>query len=107
MKNIEMIQKLAVLQCIYQMIVSSDGNVLGSRDDGAINLALKELDLTTNFSWNMAIKIDPNEAFRQVSTINFSDKQKFKSLLAQIASMGGNTTFRKNCASQIFQLTGC
>lgn len=102
-----MIQKLSVLQCIYQMIASSDGNVVGSRDDNAINLALRELDLTTNFSWNMAIQIDPNEAFRQVSSINQSDKLKFKSLLLRIAEMGGNTIFRKNCANQIFQLTSC
>jgi len=107
MKNIEMIQKLSVLQCIYQMIASSDGNVVGSRDDRAIDLALKELELTTNFSWNMAIKIDPHEAFRQVSTISQTDKVKFKNLLLRIAEMGGNTQFRKNCATQIFQLTKC
>lgn len=69
-----MIQKLSVLQCIYQMIASSDGNVVDSRDDRAIDFARREIDLTTNFSWNMAIKIDPNEAFRQVSTISLSDK---------------------------------
>lgn len=107
MKNLEMIQKLSVLQCIYQVIVSSDGSIVGSRDDAAIDYAMKELSLTSNFAWNSAIVFSPFEAFKHVSIMDYSAKIKFKFILLNIAEMGGNRSNRRDIAKQIFQRTNC
>jgi hypothetical protein len=106
MKNIEMMQKLAILQCIYQMIVSSDNEVVGWRDNKAIDFALSELGLTSNFSWNSAINLNPHECFKIVAQLDPMSKYQFRDLLYKIADMGGNTVYRKNCAQQLLQLTG-
>jgi hypothetical protein len=106
MKNIAMIQKLAVLQCIYQMIASSDGSIESWRDNVAIDYALTTLGLTTNFSWNMAINLDPLESFKKVAQLDPLTQFEFRDLLYKIADMGGNTIYRKNCAQQILQHIG-
>ena len=48
MKTIEMIQKLSILHCLYQMIASADGVIDEERDQAAIEIALSELDLPIN-----------------------------------------------------------
>ena len=106
MENIEMNQKLAILQCVYQMIASSDGSVEPWRDNSAINYALNTLDLTSDFSWNVAIKLNPNESFKIVSKLNPLDQIEFRDLLYKIADMGGNTVYRRNCAQQILMFAG-
>jgi hypothetical protein len=105
MKNIEMIQKFSVLQCVYQMIASSDGAVVGNRDNQAIDYAISKLGLTSNFSWNTASNLNSNESFKHVVKLDFLQKQQFRSLLLTIAEMSANTVYRKNCAYQLFQLT--
>ena len=87
------------------MIASSDGAVVGYRDDGAIDYAMSKLGLTSNFSWNTASNLNPHECFKHVAKLGIPEKQQFRSLLLTIADMGGNTVYRKNCAFQLFKLT--
>ena len=109
MEHIEDKQKLAILQCIYQMIASSDGSVEPDRDNSAIDYALDTLGLRGligTISWNKAILINPYECFKLVSELNPLDQFEFRNLLYKIADMGGNTQFRKNCAQQILMHIG-
>jgi hypothetical protein len=103
MKNIEMIQKLSVLHCLYQMIASADGTIDEERDQVAINVALSEVDLPFN-SWDRALRLNPHDCFIHLSSLNDDDKQLFRNLLLKIAEMGGNTFFRISCANHILQL---
>ena len=104
MKSIEMIQKLAILHCVYQLIASADGNIDEERDNTAIDLALSELGLTSVYSWDSALKLNPHDCFFHASTLNNDDKLSFRALLLKIASMGGNTTLRITCANHLIQL---
>jgi len=104
MKDIEMIQKLAVLHCVYQMIASADGSVDEGRDQAAIDFALSELGLTSSYSWNSALQLNTNDCFIHVSNLNNENKQLCRNLLLEIANMGGNTFFRTTCAKHILQL---
>jgi len=99
-----MIQKLAVLHCVYQLIASADGNIDEERDNTAIDLALSELGLASYYSWDAALKLNPHDCFIHASTLNSNEKLLFKTLLLEIANMGGNTTFRITCANHLFQL---
>lgn len=103
MKNIEQIQKLSVLHCIYQVIASADGSVVEERDQPAIDLALSELGLPSVYSWDSALQLNPHDCFFYVSTLSSADKQMFLALLLKIAGMGGNTAFRITCAKHVFQ----
>jgi len=103
MKTIEMIQKLSILHCLYQMIASADGAIDEERDQAAIEIALSELDLPFN-CWDRALRLNPHDCFMHVSSLNDDDKQQFRNLLLKIADMGGNTFFRVSCANHIFQL---
>ena len=103
MKTIEMIQKLSILHCLYQMIASADGVIDEERDQAAIEIALSESDLPIN-CWDRALRLNPHDCFIHVSTLNDDDNQQFKSLLLKIADMGGNNFFRVSCANHIFQL---
>jgi hypothetical protein len=104
MKNIEMIHKLSILHCVYQLIASADVNIDEERDYVAINLALSELGLTSGYSWNSALQLNPHDCFMHISMLDKNDKQLFKNLLLKIAEMGGNTAFRITCANHLVQL---
>jgi len=103
MKDIEMIQKMSILHCVYQMIASADGNIDEERDEPTIDIALSELELPFN-CWDRALRLNPHDCFIHLSTLNDYDKQSFRALLLKIANMGGNTFFRVSCADHIFQL---
>lgn len=107
MKNIEQIQKLSVLHCVYQTIASADGSIVEERDHAAIAFALSELGLTSDYSWNSALQMHPNDCFIHVSNLSYDNKQLFRVLLLKIADMGGNQLFRINCANHILQLANC
>ena len=104
MKNIEQIQKLSILHCVYQLIASADGNIDEERDNNAIDLALCELGLSSVYSWDSALKLNPHDCFFHVSLLNDNNKKLFRALLLKIANMDGNTTFRITCANHLFQL---
>jgi hypothetical protein len=106
MKTIEMIQKLSILHCLYQMIASADGAIDEQRDQAAIDIALSELELPFN-CWDRALGLNPHDCFIHLSSLNVEDKQLFRNLLLKIADMGGNTFFRVSCANHIFQLANC
>jgi hypothetical protein len=46
LKNIETIQKLSILHCVYQLIASADGSINEERDETSIALVLSELGLS-------------------------------------------------------------
>ncbi len=98
--------KLAIMQCVYQMIASSDGAVVGWRDNEAINYLMTQLGLTSNFSWNAAINLNPHESFKLVGELDTFNQIQVRDLLYKISNMGGNTVYRKNCAQQIMQFAG-
>jgi len=104
MKNLELIQKLSILHCVYQMIASADGSVIEERDEAAIEYALSTLDLSSDHSWQSALKLNPYDCFTHVSGITDDEKKHFETLLLNIADMGGNKVFRMTCAKHIFQL---
>jgi hypothetical protein len=104
MKDIEMIQKLSVLHCIYQMIASADGNIDAERDHAAIDFALSELQLPSVYSWDSSLGLNSYDCFIHISTLSDDNKKSFKTLLHTIAGMGGNKPVRINCADSIFQL---
>lgn len=105
MKNIEPIQKLSVLHCIYQMIASADGKIEEDRDHKAIELALSELGISS-YSWDSALQLNPHDCFIHINMLSDADKQMFRELLLRIAEMGGNVEFRTSCARHLFQLCG-
>jgi hypothetical protein len=104
MKDLEMIQKLSILHCVYQTIASADGSIEQERDSDAIELALNELELTSIYSWDSALKLNPHDCFSHIFALDESNKQQFKALLNTISGMGGNKLFRTNCANHIVQL---
>lgn len=104
MKDLEMIQKLSILHCVYQTIASADGNIEPERDNETIEFALTELGLTSVYSWDSALKLNPHDCFTHLFSLNETNKQQFKTLLSAVAGMGGNTLFRTNCANHIVQL---
>ena len=102
-----MIQKLSVLHCVYQTIASADGSIVEERDNVAIEFALAELGLSSDYYWNSGIQMHPNDCFIHVSSLSTEDKLLFRNLLLRIAEMGGNKLFRINCAHHIIQLANC
>ena len=104
--NIENDTKLAIMQCVYQMIVSSDGGIVAWRDNNAIDYVLSELGLSTKESWYTAIHLEPYECIDKVSKLDTFTQYQFKELIYKIAEMGGNTIFRKSCAQQLLLLIG-
>ena len=105
MKDIEMIQKIAVLHCVYQMIASADGSIAEERDQSAIDFAISELGLSSAYSWDTALQQNPHDCFFHVARLSDNDKQLFRSLMLEIANMGGNAFLRTSCANSIFELT--
>lgn len=107
MKNIEMTQKLAVLHSVYQLIASADGSIDEDRDKAAIDLSLTELGLTSIYSWDSALQLNPHDCFFHISNLGDNDKQLFRALLLKIVDMGGSKKYRTTCAKHIMQLTNC
>lgn len=107
MKNLEMIQKISILHCVYQMIASADGSIEEERDRPAIDFALSELGLTSAYLWDSAVQQNPHDCFFHVAGLSDSDKQLFRSMMLEIANRGGDTFLRVSCANHIFQLANC
>lgn len=110
MKSLELEKQIAVLQLVYQLIVSADGCMNEQRDNVAIDFALSELGYKPeglggnvgNMIWNKATEANPFEAFSIVSHLDNNIKMKFKDMILRIAAMGGNKLFRQDIARQIF-----
>ena len=83
MKNLELIQKLSILHCVYQVIASADGRVDEERDDAAIEYAIEELSLSP-YSWSSALQLNPYDCFTHVSGITDDEKKHFETLLLNI-----------------------
>lgn len=107
MKNLEMIQKISILHCVYQMIASADGSIEEERDRPSIDFALSELGLTSAYLWDSAVQQNPHDCFFHVAGLSGSDKQLFKSLMLETANRGGDVFLRISCANYIFQLAKC
>lgn len=104
MKELEDIQKLAILHCVYQLIASADGSIEDERDLPAIDFALSELGVTSAYSWNSALQLNPYDCFTHVAGLNDDNKQLFWELLFVVTTMGGNETLRITCAKHLLQL---
>lgn len=101
--DIDMKDKLAIIQLIYQLIISSDRQIVGSRDDRAIDLVLIALKCS-NEEWNFAIEnTNPYESFTRVSELPTNLKSQFLSLLEIVTFAGGNQREREDIARQIQQ----
>jgi len=107
MKNMEEIQKLSVLHCVYQEIASADGSIVEERDLAAINYALSELDLSSLYSWDMALQMNPHDCFSHASGLCDNDKKLVRNMLLKVTQMGGNTDSRMICAKHILQFAKC
>ena len=103
MKDLEVLLKLSVLHCVYQLIASADGEIVEERDREAIDLAIAELGLTP-YSWDSALRLQPQDCFLHIGGLSDEDKQQFRQLLLSIADMGGNQSFRIICANHLLQL---
>jgi hypothetical protein len=104
MKDIELIQKLSVLHCVFQLIASADGRIDEERDAAAIKLTLAALGLESVHYWDMALQQNPHDSFIHVSTLDENDKSSFRKVMLEVAVMGGNAEFRESCAMHLFQL---
>ena len=101
MKHFELIQQQSVLQCVYQIIASADGELNEQRDMKAIDLVMTQLGLETDEIWEKALSLNCYDAFTHLSQIPTDDKKALKTTLLQIAEMGGDTLTRKTCAEHI------
>lgn len=102
MKNLELIQKLSILHCVYQVIASADGSVVEERDNAAIDYAIEELSLSP-YSWSSALQLNPYDCFTHVAGLDNETQQQFKAMLLKIADMAGNKAFRVTCAKHLFE----
>lgn len=105
MKQLDRIQKLSVLHCVYQQIASADGNIQEERDENAISLALDTLGLSI-YDWRLGMQQNPHDSFFHLQVMSPDQKEQFRQLLLQIAEMGGHRQFRLTCAEHLFQLCG-
>lgn len=105
MNELSLIQKLSVLHCVYQLIVSADGSIDEERDHEAVTLAVEQLGLTSS-AWSQAIRQNPHDCFFHVNTLSEEQKAGFKALLFEIVEMGGNREFRNTCAQHLIELCG-
>lgn len=104
MKQLDHIQKLAVLHCVFQTIASADGNVDEERDFEAISLALESVGLQSIHMWDAALKLDPHDCFYHISTMSTENKETFKKLINSVVCMGGNEQLRRTCAGHLLVL---
>ena len=101
-----MIQKMSILHCVYQMIISADESTDGVQYSESVETALIALDLPNN-AWENAIRLNTYDSFTHISGLKESEKILFKNLILKIANMGENSFLRVTCANHILQLSNC
>ena len=104
-------EKLALLQLIYQLIISAEGDINEYRDNASIDYALYSLGyspkypstrLLGNELWRKAIQeMNPYEAFDIIRNLNPAIKRLVKKLLEYIANINGNKYARLDILRQI------
>jgi hypothetical protein len=107
MNELELIQKQSVLQCVYQIIASADGELNEKRDLKAIDYAMEQIGIDDDAIWSKALSLNCYDAFTHLSQIPAEDKKSLKTTLLKIANMGGDTLTRRTCAEHICHLVGC
>ena len=107
MNNLDLLQKQAVLQCVYQVIASADGDIEENRDFEAIEYVMNLLEVESINVWEKALSLNCYDAFTHLSQIPTEDKKALKTTLLKIAEMGGDTLTRRTCAEHICHLVGC
>lgn len=104
MQHLQHIQKLAILHMVYQVIASADGAVDEERDADAIGQALDFTGFSSIYSWDEALRLDPNDCMLHISMLAEADFAAFCNLLFSISRMGGNTEFRDTCTKHLIQM---
>lgn len=99
MISLNLDEKIAMLQCIYQ-IVNYKGSVLDSEDD-AIEQIIEILE-TNNSVWNIAVEFDPYKSFKIVSQLNNEGIVLFKAIVEKIVNSGGDSDLNLSLAHTVF-----
>ena len=112
LKQLEMTEKFAVVQMIYQLIISSNNcKKITSNDDSIINLCESTLGCFTPLVWNMGINFDPFKSYALISRFTMEDKQEFvellKSCVLQAENLGYNWQTWINISNQIMRNSNC
>lgn len=110
LKDLNDSEKLAVIQCGYQIIMSANGNIISSADDDCINVILNSVcdnELHQNALWNDAIWTDPYNSFTMLRGL-LKDKELRCSFLRMITDLvdAKNNRGRFNCAMQVLDFVG-
>lgn len=114
LSELNSIEQMAILQIVYQLVISSDGTINKIKDVGVIDFALSELGYDSkglnriqgNLLWNKAIDMNPYEAFNIATKLGDNYKQELKRVLMAVANNGANILNRLNVAKQILKITG-
>jgi len=107
MNNIDLVQKISILHCVFQTIASADGAWDEVRDEEVLEFVLGKLGLNSYSYWDKALQMNVYDCFVHLAALDTLHKQLFAELLMSVAQMGGNTVFRVNCAKHILQLSNC
>jgi hypothetical protein len=104
MQHLPHLQKLAILHMVYQVIASADGAIDETRDADAIELSLDATGFGSIYSWDEALRLDPNDCMFHISMLSAVDFEAFSNLLFSISQLGGNTQFRDTCTKHLIQM---
>ena len=79
---------------VYQVIASADGAVDEDRDADAISEALDFTGFSSIYSWDEALRLDPNDCMFHISMLAEADFAAFSNLLFSIIVNHKNTRTR-------------
>lgn len=98
----------AVMQLTYQLIGCAKQEPVSEEDNASIDVMMRMLGFKTNMGnliWNIAVDMNPYEAFRVISGFSSKKKEAFKGLILAVADVE-NTFLRMDIANQIFSNVG-
>lgn len=110
LKDLKDNEKLAVIQCGYQIIMSANGNNISEADDDCIDAILNSVSdnkLIQHALWNKAIWTDPYTSFALLQSL-LVDKELRESFLKMMKTLieTKNNRRRFNCATQVLSNVG-
>lgn len=113
LKDLPLREAKAILQAGYQLIVSSNYNVISEEDDSAIDILYRYLGYDGGLDsrnkgtliWNEAINFSPYLSFEIVKCLNDAQHLDFVRMIFEIVHDDREKQFpRADCAKQLFEL---
>lgn len=104
-------QEFAILQMVYQLIVSSKKEQTSEFDEEIIGYAESALGFWNPIAWNLAIDFDPHKSFAIITNFSNENKINFRNLIFDCIRIAVNKGYNKkqwvDIGSQIIKLTNC